>query len=341
MSKIVVPKEQEKQIVDLYNSGKTRKAIKQELNLPFGDSVIKRILIENNIEIRTNPGAQAGGRKKEEIPREFQDKIVSEYLQGKSREALALQERCSDDKIKRILLENNIQIRDSEEARKYKKEVELRKFFVNDDYDFNSHNGAWILGFIAADGYLPIGHGSHNRIVISLAKKDRDVLELISKELEYTGTIKDYVTAEGHEFSSLNFTSKRLRKKIESYGIANNKTFLLQGVPKNLSQEYVIDFIRGFFDGDGCVFEPKGKKINIGLTCASKKMIESIANNLQKILGVSYPSIHVVVRAIAEIYDIRYYTKDSFIIGNAFYNNDYLALPRKKNHFLQIKEKYS
>ena len=68
MSKIVVPQELEKQIIDLYvNKTYTRKKIKTELNLPFGDSVIKRILEENNIEICSNPGAQKGGRKKQEV----------------------------------------------------------------------------------------------------------------------------------------------------------------------------------------------------------------------------------------------------------------------------------
>jgi hypothetical protein len=74
MGKIIVPQELQEQIIDLYvNKQYTRKAIKQELSLPFGDSVIKRILEENNIQIRTNNGAQAGGRKKTKVEREVQD----------------------------------------------------------------------------------------------------------------------------------------------------------------------------------------------------------------------------------------------------------------------------
>jgi hypothetical protein len=74
MSKIIVPQELQEQIIDLYvNKQHTRKAIKQELSLSFGDSVIKRILEENNIPIRTNNGAKAGGRKKVEVAQEIQD----------------------------------------------------------------------------------------------------------------------------------------------------------------------------------------------------------------------------------------------------------------------------
>ena len=45
MSKIQVPKELQEKIIDLYvNKQYGRIKIKKELNLPFGDTVIKRIL---------------------------------------------------------------------------------------------------------------------------------------------------------------------------------------------------------------------------------------------------------------------------------------------------------
>ena len=39
---------------------------------------------------------------------------------------------------------------------------------IDDDYVLESHNGAWLLGFVAADGYLPITRGAKNKIVIAL-----------------------------------------------------------------------------------------------------------------------------------------------------------------------------
>lgn len=64
--KLTVPQELQQQIIDLYvNKEMTRKKIIEELHLSFGDSVVKRILVENNIPIRTNNGAQRGGRKKD------------------------------------------------------------------------------------------------------------------------------------------------------------------------------------------------------------------------------------------------------------------------------------
>jgi hypothetical protein len=80
------------------------------------------------------------------------------------------------DKVKSILKDNNIKIRNVQESAQVKNMPDLRKYKINDDYNFESHNGAWILGFIAADGYLPITNGAQNRITISLQRRDEEVL---------------------------------------------------------------------------------------------------------------------------------------------------------------------
>ena len=341
MSKIVVPQELEKQIIDLYvNKTYTRKKIKTELNLPFGDSVIKRILEENNIEIRSNPGAQKGGRKKQEVDQEIQNKIIELYQQGYglSRIVKELNLSFSFDKVHSILENNKIHIRNIQESAQVKQMPDLRKYLVNDDYDFETPNGAWILGFIAADGYLPITKGAKNKVVITLARQDEEILWRIAEELQYTGKVVQFDN-NGFPCSSLSFTSKELREKIESYGIGNNKTFKLNCLPK-FPKELMIYFIKGFFDGDGSIYEPQGKKINISLVCASFNFIKDIADFLHNEYGLVKPTIHSQTR-IHTIYDIRYYVKDSFILGDLFYNNDYLALARKKNHYLEIKNKYN
>lgn len=341
MSKITVPKELEEQIINLYvHKTYTRKQIKTELNLPFGDSVIKRILKENNVPIRTNPGAQKGGRKKQEVDIETQKQIIGLYNKGYglSKIVQELNLPFSFDKVRTILQDNNIHIRNVKESAQVKEMSDLRKYKVNDDYNFESHNGAWILGFIAADGYLPITRGAKNKVVITLARKDEEILERIAQEIEYTGNIIQFDN-NGFPSSSLSFTSKSLRQKIEKYGIGNNKTFRLDKLP-NLPEKYMIDFIRGFFDGDGSIFEPQGKKINMNLVCASFNYLKEIAKFLHDKYQLSMPTIHSQTR-IHTIYDIRYYVRDSIVLGNLFYDNDYLALARKKNHFLQIKEKYN
>ena len=341
MSKIIVPQELQDKIVYLYTcENQNRKQIKKNLNLPFGDSVIKRILEEHGIEIRTNPGAQKGGRKRQEISIELQQQIVELYNQGNGiyRIIKILHLNFGFDVVKRILKDNGVKIRSSLEASQTREKVELRKYTINDDYLLESHNGAWLIGFIAADGYLPITNGAMNRIVISLQRQDEDLLQLLKEELEYTGPIYQYYNGD-YPASSLSFTSQKIRKQLENYGIVNNKTFKLKHLP-DLPDEYKIDFIRGFFDGDGCLCEPKGKKICMSFTCASKELLEEIGIFLHDYCGVSIPKVHEQQRK-HKVYNINYYVKDSLILGNIFYCNDYISLPRKKKHFLEIKEKYN
>lgn len=342
MSKILVPQELQEQIVDLYvNKNYTRVQIKKELNLAFGDSVILRILKEHNVEIRNNPGAKKGGRKKQEVSQELQQQIIELYNYGYGLEAIIkkLSLPFSFDKVRSILKDNNIAIRSIAEASQVKIMPDLRKYSINDNYNFESHNGAWILGFIAADGYLPLGRGSQNRITITLARKDEEVLYIIAKELSYSGPIYQFESTEGYECSSLSFTSQKIRQSIEKYGIGNNKTFKLKHLPFNLNDDFMIDYLRGYFDGDGSILEPQGKKINISLVSANKEFLESVSYYLNNKLKLKIPTIHSVERKHT-IYDIKYYTKDSFLLGEAFYNNDFLALPRKKKHYLEIAKKY-
>jgi len=332
--KVEIPQELMDKIIDCYvvQQLSLEKTI-VTLQLPFSRNVLKRLLTEQGVHIRTYKEAANQGMRGEP-PIEMQQQIIALYQQGYSiaRIQKAIQSFYSSDKIKKILLNNNITLRTLEEAKKVRIQIEERKYPVNDNYCLESHNGAWLLGFVAADGYLPITKGAKYRITITLARKDEDILHLIAQELGYEGPIYQFTASDGVSLSSsLSFSSKILRQKFEEYGIVNNKTFQLKELP-NLPKEYMLDFIRGYFDGDGSIYEPRGKKINTNFTSANKEFLENVGNYLHQELNLTIPTIHPSHNA----FDIRYYVKDSLILCNAFYNNDYLALPRKKNHYKQI-----
>ena len=259
--------------------------------------MIKRILIEEGYIIRTNHGAQKGGRKKDEVSKEDQQKVINLYNQGYGLTYISKQLSNNNkffcyDKVKRILKDNNIKLRNYNEAIAAKPYEDIRKYKINDNYNLESHNGAWLLGFLAADGYLSDTKGAKNRVTLSLAKIDEEVLELIKEELKYEGPINNYESSNGFYFVSLSFTSKALREKIESYGIVNNKTFKLKHLP-NLPEKYLLDFIRGYFDGDGSIYAiEKEKKIGMNFTCANATLLQEIAEYLSKKFEVSVPRLN-------------------------------------------------
>lgn len=347
MSKIIVPKELQQQIVDLYNQGATRKDLISQLNLTFGDSVVKRILEENGVEIRSNPGAKKGGRKKQLVDREIQDKIIDLYVNqeyGLDRIVKELNLPFSFDKVRTILQDNNIHIRNIQESHQ-KTDTTIygsRKYSINDDYNLVSHNGAWLLGFLAADGYLPKTKGATNRVIITLAAVDKEILERIKAELQYTGPIVEHEssvlkeTGKSYPMVTLAFTSQKIRKGIESFGIKNAKTFDLHHLP-NLPEEYMFDFIRGYIDGDGSIYS-RGRgisELNLSATGASVEFMTEMFWYIKDNLSLKYEG---TFGADHNNVAFRFGKHDSNIICAKLYDNNYLALQRKKDKFNSLRE---
>ena len=337
MKKIEVPQELQEKIIYLYvekQYGLER--IKKELHLPFGQTVIKRVLSENGIRIRTYLEAKSGVPKIA-VPQELQQQIIDAYNKGYGLNKIVkeLQLIFSFDKVKSILEENGVKIRNLQESARVKIMPDLRKYPVNDDYELESHNGSWLMGFIAANGYLPITKGAKSRIIISVQRKDEEILHSIARELGYNGQIYQYVSSNGYLESSLSFSSKKIREKLENYGIVNNKTFKLKRVP-NLPKEYRMDFIRGFIDGDGSIYNDRSKgknHINISITCASKEFLEDIIKIIYEECGIG---LNKTIYKDHNNYSVRYYVKESLILCDKMYNNNYLALPRKKGKYFSI-----
>lgn len=293
MSKIIVPQELQKQIIDLYvNQGLGRTTIVRKLKLPFSEKVVKRVLQENNIPIRNATG---GGAKKMEVSRELQDKIIEKYNLGWGLDKIVEQLNLpfSFDKVRSILQDNNVHIRTVRESALVKTFPDSRKYSINDNYDWETRNGAYMLGFIAADGYLPVTRSAHNRVTIKLAEQDKELLQLFKKELQYTGPIGTYENGKGYFCAALSFTSKQIRQTLESYGICNNKTFKLKHLPQNLPQHLMIDYIRGYFDGDGSIYIGKDKKVGMSLCSVNETFLEEIGIFLHEQYNVSKPRIHV------------------------------------------------
>ena len=162
--------------------------------------------------------------------------------------------------VKKQLVNMNIRVRNRQEALALVLGKEdNRKYPANDSY-FSTPNEkmAYMLGFIAADGNVPkVG----NDLRISLALVDKDFLEIIHNEIGGR-PIREYQSSNGHNFCAWSCASRQIREDLANYNIIPNKTFLLD-FPTNLPRQYWKDFIRGYFDGDGCfsgsVIQDKGK----------------------------------------------------------------------------------
>lgn len=127
------------------------------------------------------------------------------------------------------------------------------RYTLNEDYfsNIDTEAKAYILGFIYADGF--VGNEKFNNIVIYI--NDIEILRFISKEFEFTGTIRK--TKKGgfpnsKNGYSLNFSSRIMAEKLRDIGLYPNKSLTISKLP-NIKDELMRHFIRGYFDGDGSI----------------------------------------------------------------------------------------
>lgn len=245
--------------------------------------------------------------------------------------------------IKHRLVTNNIPLRTRSECKRLRDrthpcEGNGRKHFMNFDYFKTwSKNMAYIVGFISADGYIDKDSSFFR---IGLQERDFGHLEKIRKEIEYTGDVrrtihrigtKEYPTAE------LSVASRHVVKDLMNVGIANNKSFTtnMDKVP----EEYRLDFIRGYFDGDGSIGEQWTKKsktpmLRVRICSGSKRILEQIVEHLEK-LEVKRVNINKDSRK--ELYEITYSQNASKQIYKLFYEDEKsIYLDRKKEKFEDI-----
>lgn len=118
---------------------------------------------------------------------------------------------------------------------------------INESYfrDIDDNHKAYWLGFIAADGNI-----YKHRLGIELQQRDEDHLKNFLKDIESERPLY-YRERNNCKSVSLYINNEIFTDNLIAQGIIPRKTSILK-FPDNLDEKYYGDFIRGFFDGDGC-----------------------------------------------------------------------------------------
>lgn len=180
----------------------------------------------------------------------YLDKIIIGYCKdNKNLKQLGQEYNLSPSTIKHWLQEKGIKIRPMSEAKK--------RYTLNAHYfdQIDSCAKAYILGFIAADGYIT----DKNVIGITLKSSDKYILDFIKTQWECNNQIKTKVVR-GHEYSSLQVVSLYMANRLKDLSIIPRKTYSLDprvilsrsNIQPNSSLERA--FLLGYFDGDGGIY---------------------------------------------------------------------------------------
>lgn len=171
--------------------------------------------------------------------------IIEKYKDNWTQKAIGELIGVSRSVIKRILLENKIDLRAT--TKKYSSDENIFEIIDTPDK-------AYWLGFIAADGCNYIRE--HNAsLIINIHQKDKEHLIKFKKFINTTAIIQDYIAFEGYSnktpMSKITINSKKLSQDLIDKGIVPNKSLILK--PPKISQEFYKPYILGYFDGDGSI----------------------------------------------------------------------------------------
>jgi intein/homing endonuclease len=232
-----------------------------------------------------------------------------------------------------------------------RKKIECRpNGFHNRKYSFNysyfnkidSIDKAYWLGFLYADGYNAI---FKNCVVLGLAECDIGHLEKFKNEIDFTGPFALQKAKKKNQSNIivLNLCSQIFCKDLEKLGCMQNKTFKLVFPQLEIvSDKFIKHFIRGYFDGDGCLTwcDYKG---NIGANisfCGTFNMIMGIKNFLKNELEIN-SSINKRHKDNKNNYTLMISgTRKTIFIMDWMYKDKGTFLQRKYEKFLKLLHHY-
>lgn len=201
-------------------------------------------------------------------------------------------------------------------------------------FEMFSPESCYWSGFIAADGNVYNG-----RLTILLNKKDVAHLE---KFLRFVSTDKkiEYIIGGflNTEYAVVRINSTKIVKDLKNnFNIIPNKSLILEP-PKDMPENLIHHFIRGFMDGDGCISFSNNYP-EISFTTGSENILIWIKNNIKKNNLVGNPKI--IKRKNSNTFSLKFGGNQSKIILDWIYkeSNVEILLDRKHNKFLSIGEK--
>lgn len=210
------------------------------------------------------------------------------------------------------------------------------KYRVNKKY-FNkwSKKMAYTLGYLFADGSVEYWK-SFRAHYLKAISTDYELISQLRKELRAEHRI-EIIPPESKKHKikyRLRIGDKELYDSVKKLGIYPRKS-LTMSFPK-IEDQYLPDFVRGYFDGDGCVYIEKQKRLRIIFTCGSHKFLETLCLKLKNKLALKQTKIYNSRRS----YQLSYSTNDALKIYKYMYPpRTRLYLTRKKGVFTKALKK--
>lgn len=214
---------------------------------------------------------------------------------------------------------------------------------------------AYLLGFYMADGSI-----NKNRFCISLSTDDIEIVKMFRDNISPYKKI--YLTKKRlnkrtgkttNQMCKFSVSSQQICADLEKYGIGERKTYTNSTDFSYIPDGLLHHFLRGYFDGDGCVCktiatkkylvksgevkETKVENFNFNITSYKKEHLEKLISIIKKLYGIT-PNL---IKTKRGEFLLEINKKDDFFkMRGILYNGANFFLKRKKQKYDSITTTY-
>ena len=203
---------------------------------------------------------------------------------------------------------------------------------------------AYLLGFYTADGSVD---EKRKTFRIMLQQKDSDIVylakdiispdaRLFTIEPKEMNTIREKAI-QGHGQIGVDITSSILVTDLVNLGIGYRKSWADLHIP-NIPENLIRHFIRGYFDGDGCITGylcvEAGKKDRVRYVVQIDAKKQSLLSEIKDYLEKSGIKLNLIYLKRDDMYRISSSSKKELAkLHKLFYEDSYFMLERKFTKF--------
>lgn len=205
--------------------------------------------------------------------------IIKLYtVKGMSLAEITQKYHAKANTISKILKERNIPIRHRGTS---------KNPLLNHNYfhDINTPEKAYFLGLLFTDGNVMPGSKRSPAIRIELVETDIGILHKLKQELNCNCKLT-YNKRKNRTLGtySLSVRSQQLADDLSKWNIIPNKTYTVSEI--KIPEEFKIDFLRGFIDGDGSIwYDNNSSAVHTSICGHSGHIIKQIADLGNDLIG--------------------------------------------------------
>lgn len=219
-----------------------------------------------------------------------------------------------------------------------------RKYFHDEDFfeTIDTEEKAYWLGFMFADGYIVNNENKYGQdhFGISVAMDSLDVIEKFKASLKATNPI--LYDFSGNRYGKqtlckLVLCSQKTVNDLIDKGCFKQKTLILEP-PKDVPDDLIRHFLRGFFDGDGSLIRAPKKDSTYISFIVDFTTTKPVAEWIHSILGIG--TVRKETRREHTWYWVLSGNQQVIKFYHYLYDNATIWMDRKYNKFQELLEKY-